>query len=121
MEPKLLTEMTPELIIIIIVVMSILALIPTSIAHRKGYNFIRIWIINALIFNAIVFFICATTLTFTTGKIIIVITMILSILSTLLLNGMKKCPQCAEKVKREAKICRFCNYQFPVSEEEKKR
>lgn len=28
----------------------------------------------------------------------------------------KKCPQCAEFVKAEAKICRFCNYQFKAEE-----
>ena len=27
--------------------------------------------------------------------------------------GLKKCPQCAEEVKAEAKICRFCRYEFP--------
>jgi len=27
-------------------------------------------------------------------------------------SGNKKCPQCAELVKKEAKICRFCNYKF---------
>jgi len=26
--------------------------------------------------------------------------------------GMKTCPQCAEKVKRAAKICRFCGHTF---------
>jgi RNA polymerase subunit RPABC4/transcription elongation factor Spt4 len=31
---------------------------------------------------------------------------------------LKKCPQCAEFVKAEAKICRFCNYEF--KEEEKR-
>lgn len=27
----------------------------------------------------------------------------------------KTCPQCAEIVKREAKICRFCRHEFPVA------
>ncbi len=26
---------------------------------------------------------------------------------------IKKCPKCAEMVKREALICRFCRYEFP--------
>ena len=24
----------------------------------------------------------------------------------------KTCPQCAEKIKEQAKICRYCNYEF---------
>jgi len=32
-------------------------------------------------------------------------------------SSMKKCPKCAEQVKAEATVCRFCRYEF--SKEEK--
>jgi len=29
-------------------------------------------------------------------------------------GALKKCPKCAEQVKSEAKVCRFCSYEFPI-------
>jgi len=37
------------------------------------------------------------------------------------LEKLKKCPQCAEFVKPEAKICRFCNYEFKEDERKPRR
>ena len=33
-------------------------------------------------------------------------------------GSLKKCPKCAEQVKAEAEICRFCSFQFPSSPQE---
>lgn len=32
--------------------------------------------------------------------------------SRILEDGMKKCPNCAEFIKEEAKVCRFCGKEF---------
>jgi len=36
-------------------------------------------------------------------------------------EGMKKCPECAELVKNDARICKFCGYEFclkPTTQEQ---
>lgn len=32
------------------------------------------------------------------------------------MSGSRKCPQCAELVQMDAKICRFCNFDFVTNQ-----
>jgi len=79
----------------------LIGLIPAVIARNKGYNFFLWWLFGAALF---------------------IIALIWSIvMKPKLKKDEKKCLQCAEIVKREAKVCRFCGYRFsakPLSQEE---
>lgn len=67
-----------------------LCLIPAKIAEDKGYSHTLWWCFGMFISFPIAF-----------------------ILSLVIKDkSLKLCPNCSEKVKKDAKICRFCNYSF---------
>lgn len=67
----------------------ILMIVTGVLASRRGRSVIG-WLLLALIFTPIV----------------------LLILLVLPDRSVKVCPQCAEEVKRDAQVCRFCGYEF---------
>ena len=86
----------------------LLGLIPATIAHRKGRNFLTWHIYGTLLF---------------------VITLIHSIYLEPKSQtyhqepqpiGTKPCPFCAEFIKRDAKVCRFCQREIPVEQKKQK-
>jgi hypothetical protein len=61
---------------------TLLGLIPAAIASRKGRKFGRWWVYGWLLF-------------------------IIALIHSLSIKG-RKCPYCAEQIRPEAKVCRFC-------------
>jgi hypothetical protein len=80
----------------IILVAILIGLIPAAIASSKGRNFLVWWIYGALLF--IVAIIHALVMS-PTGT---------AVDNAAIQAGNLKCPHCAEWIKREAKVCRFC-------------
>lgn len=76
----------------------LLGLIPAAIAHGKGYSFGKWWLGGAAMFIVAL-------------PWAIVIKKNEEALARR--GGLKQCPQCAEYVKQEAQICRFCRAPIP--------
>ena len=83
-------------------VLFLIALIPARIASSKGKNFANWWLYGVALF--IVALVHALLLQTDSAELE----------RRALAVSHKKCPQCAEVVKREAKVCRFCQYDFEV-------
>ena len=79
----------------------LLGLIPAMIARSKGRNFLTWWVYGALL--SIVALPHALLLT----------AEIKQIEQQQLAQGLKKCPFCAEMIKPDALVCRYCSRDLP--------
>ena len=78
----------------------LIGLLPASIAKSKGKSFILWWIYGAAIFIVAL------------PHSILTKSNLANLEKQKLAEGMKKCPKCAELVKEEATLCRYCNSEF---------
>ena len=79
----------------------LLGLIPATIAKLKGKSFGLWWLYGAALFI------------FALPHSIIMRATISDTENQQLADGLKKCPHCAELIKPDAKVCRYCGRDIP--------
>ncbi len=89
-------------IVEILLVAALIGLIPAYIAQKKGRSFFPWWIYGALLFIVAL------------PHAILIKPNLPQMERAALDSGYKKCPRCAEMVKPNAKICRFCGHNFDL-------
>ena len=84
-----------------LVVAAILGVLVGMIAKSKGRAFFPWWLYGALIFIVAIV------------HVLIIKPNAAHVEREALSAGGKKCPSCAEIVKEQARVCRFCSHEFP--------
>lgn len=82
----------------ILILAVLLGLIPAAIASSKGKNFGVWWLYGAALFIVALPHSMIMTADYSAIEN-----------KQLVEGGVRKCPRCAEMIKREASICRYCH------------
>lgn len=88
----------------VLILAILIGLIPALVAKGKGKSFVLWWIYGALIFIVAL------------PHSLIMKADQKTIENQQLSEGMKKCPHCAEMIKQDANVCRYCSRDLVAAE-----